>query len=455
MTALRNRLDRRDVGMTDVFALAWPILISMLSYTVMSVADTLFVGQLGTTELAGVGLATTAAFMVMAFAMGLLRGVKVNVAHRTGAEEHDDARRLGWTGLWLALGLGLVAMATAPLGGWLFWAMGASTDVAAEANAYFVIRTLGLPLAFAIAALSSLFQGRGDTRTPMVATVLANGLNVALDPLLIFGLGPVPGLGIGGAALATVLAELVGLTWLAWQARAVLRGVSPWPTRAFVQEVWAIGSPMAVNRVLDVASYVVFASVLARVGEVHLAAHVIAIRIVMVSFLPGFAIGEATGVLVGQELGAGRPEQSLRAFWAGLWLATGLMLAFGIVFVAVPGPLVAVFGAEAAVSAVARDLLLVAAAFQVFDAVATVAWCTLQGAGDTRFVMVCSIAGAWFVKLPLGIALAMPLGMGATGAWLGLTAEIVFFAFIATHRVLGDRWHTARQQATARIAAPA
>ena len=433
MRAEKNKLDE-PIGPRQVYQLAWPIMVGMLSYTVMSVADTIFVGWLGTVPLAGIGIGVVTVFLVGGFPIGLLSGVRVNVAQRTGSEDHGRALRTGVTGVWMAVGLGLIAAATAPFGEWLFLLSGADADVAAQGQAYFGIRVLASPFAFANFALAGLFQGRGDTRTPMVATVTANVVNVVLDPIFIFGLGPIPALGLHGAALTTAFGSICCTLVLLVRARTLLRGVSLLPVRALGADVWNLGSAMGVERFIDVASWMVFTGVLVGVGDEHIAAHVVAVRIIGVSFLPGFAIGEATGVLVGQAVGARRMDRAAEAHRSGLIVATTMMAAWAVVFVVVPDPLIAVFKPEPEVAEIARDLLLIAAVFQVLDAFATVSYSALQGAGDSRFVMGVVVCSAWLVKLPIGMGLALHLGMGAVGAWLGLTGEIALIAVVCMAR---------------------
>lgn len=431
--------ERPAVGVREVFVLAWPIMVSMLSRTAMTTADSLFVARLGTEPLAAVGLAGVASFVGLAFGMGLLSGLKVVASQTTGAGDHDRARRLVWQGGYLALGVGLAVMALAPLGPVLFPVLGASDAVGELASGYYAVRLLGAPLVFLSWALTGWFQGRGDTRTPMVAAIGANALNIALDPLLIFGWGPVPALGLQGAALATNIGVAAGLVFLLWRAR---KEASAWvrPVWSELRAVIRMGAPIAVHWTLDVVAFSLFVSVLARVGDAHLAAHVIVMRLVSVSFMPGHAVGEAAGVLVGQAVGAGEPRRARSAFRSALWLAVGIMGAMGLVFVAVPGPLVQVFGASDAVQAVAVQLMWIAAGFQVFDAVAMVAFGALRGAGDTRFTMWMGIVCAWAIKLPLGVLLALPVGLGAAGAWLGLTVEIAVIALVGVLRIRGTAW---------------
>lgn len=437
------------IGVRTVFALAWPIMVSMLSRTAMTTADTLFVGQLGTRHLAAIGLAGVATWGGIAFGMGLLGGVNVAVSHRTGAGEHEAARRFWWQGMWWALAVGAMVASLFWVGPWLFPLMGGSEDTSALAGEWFTVRMLGSPLTFATLALTAWFQGRGDTRTPMVATLMANVLNIAIDPVLIFGLGPVPALGIEGAAHATNIALAVGLSFLLW--RSVGRaGAFSWPRSYEMGEIFRLGSPLAVWYVLDVLAFGLFVSLLARVGEAELAAHVVVLRIISVSFLPGHAVGEAGGVLVGQSLGANRPGAAGEAWRSATKLGVGLMASFGVVFLLLPEGLLWPFGLEEDVVEIARGLLVVAAIFQIFDAVAMTSLNALKGAGDTRFTMLVGVFSAWFVKLPLGVWLALPMEMGAVGAWLGLTADIIFLAVVATWRILSGRWLNASVEAKKR-----
>jgi len=427
--------------MREVVSLAWPITVSMLSFTAMGVADTLFVSRLGTEPLAAVGMAVSTTFLILAFGMGLMGGVKVAVAQSTGADKHGVAKVLGWQGLWIAACVGGLLALLAPMGPTIFNLMGGEGDVKRMANLYFVIRVLGAPLTFGVLALKGWFDGTGDTKTPMKANLLANGLNIVLDPLFIFGWGPIPALGVGGAAAATVIAITVALIFVATRARRHLGGgVSRRPDRELLAEIWRLGSPMGVRQLLGVGAWVVLISVLARVGAIDLAAHVMVIRIVSVSFLPGYAISEAASVLVGQSVGAGNASGARQAMRHSMVLGTAIMAFFGVIFVVAPEPIIALFGAEADVAELGVTLMMIAAGFQIFDAVAMVGQGALNGAGDTRFTMVTSVLAAWFIQLPVTYVLAVPLGYGAVGAWFGLMVEIAALAAISLWRLNGDVW---------------
>ena len=366
--------------------------------------------------------------------------MRVHIAQSAGADEESRARRFAWQGLWIALILGLLLAALATADAWFFEALGADEAVAAFAATYFGIRILGAPFALCMHAFRGFFEGRGDTRTTMVANVGANGLNILLDPLLIFGLGPFPELGIGGAALATVLSFVAADLFLAVRAYPALREVRALPSVDLLREVARTGAPLGVRGLLDVGAWVVFVGFLARFSDIHLAAHVLVVRIVSVSFLPGFALSEAVSVLAGQSVGAGRPEGAREAWQAGLRLAVAFMGAAALLFVSIPQAFVAPFGVPEEVAALARDLLLIGALFQLVDATAMVSQGALTGVGDTRFVMGTSVLCSWFVNLPLAWFLALHLRMGAPGAWLGLTLEIALLGLLSVLRVRGTRW---------------
>ena len=449
MTNRRNNTTLPErIGIRAVWKLAWPIVVSMLSFTVMIVVDSIFVARLGTAPLAAIGLAVSVTFLIFGCGLGLIRGSKVVVAHGVGAENHEQVEHTLAQALWLAGGLGVFVAALAPLGSAIFPLMGASTDVVVHADAYFAIRVLGAPMSFVLVALNSWFEGRGDTRTPMLATLLANGLNIGLDPLLIFGWGPIDGMGTAGAALATVLSITVAMVFVSQRAHGQIdRALWSWQLDGhLLRWIVRIGLPMGVTRALEVGAWVIFTAILAGISDLHLAAHVIVIRLVSVSFLPGYGIGEAAGVFVGQALGAGRPELARQALRSAMRLAVLVMAAWAFVFVLVPEPLLAIFGAEAEVMVLASDLMVIAALFQVFDAIATVGIGALTGAGDTRWVMAVGVTAAWFISLPLAWLLAVELHWGAVGAWLGLTAEILVIAVIHLARVQGDRWLRAGPQ---------
>lgn len=432
--------ERAETSVRAVFTLAWPVMISMLSYTGMSVIDTLFVARLGTDPLAAVGLAAVLVFFTQSFGAGLMGGVRVLVSQATGAGNPSTAARLGWQGIWIALPLGALMSLMSLLPPELFHLLGATPTVADHADAFFSIRVLGAPLVLLNIGISAWFQGRGDTVTPMRATLIGNGLNLVFDPLLIFGLWGFPELGVAGAALATITAGLFQVAYLSWRASPDLLKVSRSPDKRLIRSVLDMGIPIGVRYTLDMGSFVIFSAMITHVGPVQLAAHIIVVRICSMSFLPGHAVGEAAGVLVGQFVGAGRKHLAKPVVISSVKLAVGIMASWGVIFLTLPELLVSPFETEAAVAQIAASVLIVAAAFQIFDAIVMAVGGGLNGAGDTRWVMIASLIGAWLIKVPGAYIGIFIFDLGARGAWLAFTVELVLLSVAYTHRARGQAW---------------
>lgn len=418
-----------------VWRLAWPVVVSMLSYNAMLLVDALVVGRLGTVPLAAVGLGGTGFFLIRSFGNGLTGGVRIATAQAVGAGRDEDVARLRAQAQWLALGTGLFALSFTPLAGALLALLGGSRGVVEAGTPYLSLLLLGSPLATTQVALGAWLSARGDTRTPMKVALVANAVNAALDPVFVYGWFGAPALGAAGGALSTIVAWALQATLLTIAVRGVV--VPSWaPSRRLLGEVWRLGAPLGTQYLIDVAAFAIFAGFLAASGEAHLAAHVLVIRIICISFLPGNGIGEAVGVLAGQAVGAGRPHEVRQAWRAGLTIAVSIMSVLGLVFLLVPDLLVMPFAPAPGVRIVAVDLLAIAACFQLFDALATVSYGALTGAGDTRFAMWVSMLGSWFVKLPLAWVLALPMHWGAPGAWTGLSLEIIVLSMVFAWRVL-------------------
>jgi len=435
-----NEADKKETSVRSVFELAWPVMVGMLSYTFMSVVDTIFVSRLGTDPLAAVGLASILVFFSQSFGAGLMGGVRVLVAQATGAAKHTVAARISWQGLWIALPLGAAMATLSLLPPSLFSLLGATDAVAELSDQFFSIRVLGAPLVLTNLAMSAWFQGRGDTKTPMRAALYGNTINIALDPFLIFGLAGMPKLGIAGAATATIIAMFVQVVYLSRSILPHIRHVPRAADPTLLKPLWHVGAPIGVRYLLEMGSFVAFSAMITFVGPVSLAAHIIVVRICSISFLPGHAIGEAAGVLVGQFVGANRHDLARPVMWSSTKLAVGVMMSWGLIFWLGPSVLLRPFNAEPAVTDIAVSILLIAAAFQVFDAVAMAVSGGLNGAGDTRWVMGVSLLGAWFIKVPFAYWFIFGLDLGAPGAWLGFTVELVVLSIFLVRRARGNAW---------------
>ncbi len=432
----------------ELVRLAWPIAVSMLSYSVMTLVDTLFVGRLGASALAAVGIGGVTSFTLICFGFGALRSAKVVVSQAVGAGRDGEVRAVLSAAVALALALGALAVFGGRLVARVLPDLVQHGDAGVLAAEYLWVRNLGAPLALVAIALKETRYGLGDTKAPMVATLAANVTNVGLDALFIWGFG----LGVRGAAWATVAGYLVEASLLLWISLRSARGLSPVRWRE-VSRLLALGLPLGLQFVLEVGSFSVMVALLARTGEVNVAAHQIALQLCHFSFLPAMALGEAASVLVGQAVGADEDELVRPVARRALGLASAYTGSCALAFVLLARPLAHAFTSDPRVVALTVQLLYVAAVFQLFDGANGVARSVLRGTGDVRFPAVIAVTIAWLCTPTFTWLLGVRLGLGALGGWLGLCAEIVAGAAVLWWRLERGGWRPAAQRSRAELEA--
>jgi MATE family multidrug resistance protein len=428
--------------LTELMRLAGPIAASTISYSLMTLTDTLLIGHIGRSELAGVALGGLFSFVLICFSFGLLRGANTLVSQAVGAGRHDRVSAYLSAALLTGLGLGLVTVGLGQVVARLLPHLTATEAAGRAACAYLSIRILGAPLALSYVALREVSYGRGDAHAPMRATVAANLVNIGLAYLFVF----VWGWGVTGAAVATVIANAVELGTLLWAQRG--RGLG-W-RRAGAAELaalWRLGTPTGIQYILEVGSFAILALMISLLSEAEMAAHQIAIQVIHFTFLPVWAAGEAAAVLAGQAVGANEDGMVIRvsrlaAAVTGIYSgACALALAFAAPLI------VAGFTRDPAVVGVAIALLHVAAIFQVFDAMNVVARGVLRGTGDVRYSAIVGVVCAWVCTPPLTWLLGWRLRLGALGGWMGLCLEIVVSAALLAWRVERRGWGAAAARA--------
>ncbi len=423
------------VGIDDIFRLSWPIMIGMFAQTFMGIFDVLIVADRGTTAIAAMALAVPWSFMPLLMIEGVLRGAQVLAAQRMGAEDRAGAETLLWPTLRLSLLIGIpIALLGLTFPAIALWGLD-SPELAKLAGWHVAIRLLGTPLRGIFVGMMGWLRGMGNPRTAMIAQLSANVTYVVLGAALVRGWGPFPEWGVLGTAISSVISWVIGAAAVLWAVRRELRRNAPLGNAPEVWAIGAIGFPLGMQHLFDVAGFAVFSLVLVSTGEAHLAAHMMAARIISVSFLPGYAIGEAAGVLVGNAIGAKDSARARQSWALATRVAIAIMMFWAVCFALFPNALIAPFNAAFEVNLIAHDLLWIAAAFQLLDAVATVALGALVGAGDTRFTLVLNLLVGWGAKIPLGVFLAVVLHLGAQGVWLGFVLEIGLLAAIAVWRI--------------------
>jgi len=447
ISAHRSSLHWTDHPGRALLRLAWPITVSMMSFSTMTLASTAFVARVGSDELAGVGLAGVVGFALVCFGIGLLRGAKTLVSQAVGAGRRDRIPELVGAALALAVALGVLALVLGQVVAPLVASLSASSRAGAFASQYLAIRSLGAPLVLVYAALREARYGVGDTRSPMRASLVGNGVNIALDATLILGLG----WGVRGAAIATICGDGTALVLLAWPMRGQLGRVRV--TRRALRDTWNQGVPNGLQFVMEVGSFLILTVMVARMSALDGAAHQMVLHLVNVSFLPAHSLAEAAAVLVGQAVGAGRdelvPRVAKRALAIGAGYSSACVIAFAILGGAIATGLAA---GDDALASRATTLVHVSLAFLVADAANVIARGVLRGASDVRYAAMVGIATSWLTTPPLAWLLGMRMGQGAVGGWIGLAIEIIVGASLFWLRVWRGGWRPAAARARRELA---
>jgi len=430
----------------EVVGMGAPIIASMSSSTFMMFVDFWMVSLLGKAQTAAMGPARITVFTVTAFLMGLARSTNTFAGQCFGRGERRECGPYTWQGLYVAAVAGALSLLLRPLVPVVFRLMGHPPELVALEVAYAGVTILMVGFVTANVTMASFFQAISRQRVPMFTSFVANAANIVLDYILIFGKLGFRAQGMRGAAVATVLATMLETTLLfsvfLRTPMAAEFGTRLWRwdwrrTREFLR----VGLPMGVSFMLDVASWTVFIGlVVSRFGEVQLAASNVTDQILHLSFMPAVGMGLATSALVAQCIGRSDVAGARRRAWMTLKLTAGYMFTMGLVFFVFRRGLIGLFRPEPEVVAWGSRLLLLAALYQLLDAVGITMAGALRGAGDTRWPAAVGILYAWGLMLPLSYLLGHVLGYKVVGAWSAATLYVILYGVTMWRRFERGAW---------------
>jgi len=417
--------DRRAAIVEDsvprtLVSLAVPLVAQNVVRVAQQVVDTFWLGRLGETAVAAVGLTIPLLGLLFALLVTPFVGTQILVSQRVGAENDTGALRLVVHGVGLALALGaIVGGGVAAVSRPLVELVGAGPDVAPAAAVYLGVVALGLPLAGASDALEAGFVGRGDSRASLYINVATVAVNVLLDPLFIFGGGPIPGMGIRGAALATVAGYAAGLALALALAVGPRMGLS-WrhvtPARSDLRALLSVGAPITGRQVVSQSVRVLLVGIVALAGgAAGLAAYTVGARVASVAVLPSRGLAQAAQSMVGQNVGADRPDRAVRTTRVGVGIAAAALALLGVVQWLVPGPVARLFVPDISGDGLAltvQYLRILAYGYPAIGAV-DLLLSGFNGAGRTRTSFVADLLKHWAVRLPAA-ALALPATASAS-----------------------------------------
>jgi putative MATE family efflux protein len=417
-----------------VLLLAVPMILEMSMESIFGVLDVFFVGRLGPSAVAAVGLTESMLIIVFAVAMGLSLSTTAMVARRIGEKDPEAASQTAvqaiLLGLLVAIPSGIVGIVYARE---LLGLMGAPAEVAREGAVYTAWILGGNATILLLFLINAIFRGAGDASLAMRSLGLANLVNVVLDPCLIFGLGPFPELGLAGAAIGTTVGRAVGVLY---QIRALAKGPRIVVERRHLRVQWEVMGRLLrvsaggiVQFLIATGSWLGLVYILTPFGAGALAGYTIAVRIVVVAILPAWGLCNAAATLVGQNLGAQKPERAERSVWLAGFYNMAFLGAVMVVFVLFAEPLIGVFTPDPAVRALGASCLRIFSYGYMVYAWGMVMVQAFNGAGDTTTPTWINLVCYWMFQIPLAFVLARTLGYGAQGVfWAVPIAEVLIAA---------------------------
>ena len=431
-----------------VVLLAVPMVVEMAMESIFAVADVFWVAHLGADAVATVGLTESMLTMIYTAAMGLSIGATALVARRIGEQDPEGAAHAAGQSILLGLGVAAaIALVTAPNAERLLRIMGGSEELIATGSGFTTIMLAGNATVLLLFLLNAVFRGAGDAAIAMRVLVLGNLLNIALGPCFIFGLGPFPELGVAGAAVATNIGRG---TAVLYQIVTLVRGRGRVQVRlrhlrldfGMMRTVLRLSGLGTFQILIGTASYIGLVRIISIFGSAALAGYTIGIRIIIFALLPAFGISNAAATMVGQNLGAGRPERAERAVWTAARYNMVFLGGVGLVFLVGARFITGLFTSDPLVQPYAASCLRIVSLGFVFYAAGMVLTQSFNGAGDTWTPTVINLFVFWLWELPLAWWLSVGLDLGARGVFIALTIAYSTLAVVSAILFKRGTWKT-------------
>lgn len=427
-------------------ALSVPMVLEMFMQAVFEVADVWFVARLGPAPVAAVGLSAALVVLVFAVSIGLSMAVQAIVARRIGEGDPDGAA----AAVVQAVGLGILISTVVAVVGvveadTLLRLMGAEDDVVEAGRGYLQVLMGSNGTIMLLFLFNAVFRGTGEASHSMRVLWIANLLNVVLDPIFIFGFGPVPAMGTTGAAIATTMGRLVGITlqiYLLTRGRTRLRfSRAGFRLQAdIMRRLMTVAWPAVVQFLVGTASFVALTRIVAMYGSDALAGFTVAQRILVFVVLPALGLGNAAATMVGQNLGAGFPDRADASVRLSSRAALVIMGIGGAATLLVAEPLIRLFTHDpGVVSAGTLCLRVIAFGFPLRAVVLTLIQ-SFNGAGDTTTPTWINLVAYWIVQIPAALLLARTADLGPVGIYLAIVLSQAMAAWIAWVMFVRGKW---------------
>jgi MATE family, multidrug efflux pump len=455
-TAIREAIRGSQQDFTEgslrraIVLLAIPMVLEMVMESLFAVVDTFWVAHLGANAMATVGLTESVLMLVYCGAMGLSMSATAMVARRIGEKDSKGAAVAAVQ----AILVGVVASVLVAIGGSaiapkLLEIMGASPDVVAIGRHYAAIM-MGSTVAIVLLFLNNgIFRGAGDAAIAMRVLWLSNFINLLLDPCFIFGLGPFPEFGLAGAAVSTTIGRSIGVVYQMWVMFSGHSRVKILPRQFRVH--WDVMSRLirvALNGMFQYGigqlSWLFLVRLVSTFGSVAVAGYTVAIRIFFFAILPPWGLSGAAATLVGQNLGAQKPERAEQSVWLTGFYNMVFLAAVGLVFIFFPEPIIRVFTSDPAVISFGVDCLRIICYGNLAYAYGMVMVQSFNGAGDTFTPTVVNLFGYWLFQIPVAYLLASRTSLGPQGVFYAIPLAETAIAIVGVALFRQGRWKKKR-----------
>lgn len=432
-----------------ILLLAWPVMAEMFLQTLAQMVDMAMVGRLGQAAIAAVGLSFRPLFVGQAIFLGLGVATTALVARFIGAGDRATATRTAEQSL---MTTSILALALAACG--YYFArnitvfMGATGDVVSLGTSYLKGFSPGLFFLMLATIMTSALRASGDTKTSFYAGAISNVVNVIGNYILIFGKFGFPAMGVYGAALATSLSRLVmaGILF-----SALLRGKGGlhlnWRDFAtldwdIIRRLFKIGIPAALERFVQSLSMMLHLKILATLGTTAVAITTLSGNVEQLSFMPSIGFAVAASALVGQNLGARRPDEAEKSGWAAMRLCSYFMGTMGLLFILIPGVFIRIYTSDPAVIAPAESVMRMIGLTQLPQALAFVSSGVLRGAGDTNAVLGITVLGNVILRLGLSYVFIVVFRWGLWSAFVAILIDWIIRGGLMVYWVQLGNWKT-------------
>jgi len=429
-----------------IWFLAVPMIASNVLQSAFNLVDMAFVGRLGPVALAAVAMAGQILMILMFVMIGIGAGTTALISRAVGEKNRTKADNIAMQtailGLIGSLVFGAIGYFSSP---WMLKLLGASPEVIQIGTGYLQITFAGIMALVYMFSIAAVLQGAGDATTPMIILGVSTILNIVLDPLLIFGIGFFPRLGVNGAAWATVISRGIGAL-IALE--VLLKGRSRVHVRLkylrfdfdIIWRILKIGMPASAQMTLRGLVGIALIAVVAGFGTVAVAAYGIGIRFHMLAMMPGFALGMAAQTLVGQNLGARQPHRASRSAWTATGYYSIFMVAMTMLFIIFAPQLILLFNNDPHVLRLGTDFLRITSWGYLFIALSLIFNRSLSGAGDTISPMILTFISLWLVQLPLAVFLSRMPALGVDGIWIAILVSYAVQGVLTVAWFQTGRW---------------